>query len=295
MMPKALHLNFPPCGANPDIAKDPDGDKTLVHVQDSAGNDFEVRCHRGWTSFNYEFWVSFPDGSRSKVDECELYGGLNDVVLHITGGSTPPTKGANGGDVIQVGGVISKYYHHNLNGSRDFHTIYDYAKKTSVRIDTKRGTNPDGSKYDIFFQVAGFVPTIVPRLEQPSTVAHKGDVAILDDSGCRAGEVDESQTIAETAVRGTPSGAVHIYHPMSTRFRSVRWDAERGAIRFEFAVRNRPREASIAIPKSLVAPETRLSRVFTDESAVAAIETISPDYRTLTFEIPKSTNVVWVE
>src|SRR5271166_2698952 len=91
-----LRLTYPACGGAPGISADPDGDKTFVHVQDSAGNDFEVRCHRGWASFNYEFWVSYPNGTRSKVDACELEGGLNDIVLHITGTTTTVT-GKNGG------------------------------------------------------------------------------------------------------------------------------------------------------------------------------------------------------
>ena len=315
----ALHIRgYPPCGGAPGISKDPDGDKTFVHVKDSAGNDFEVRCHAGIASYNYEFWVSFPNGTRSKVDTCELEGGLNDIVLHITGTTTTST-GTNGGQVINVTGLISKYYHHNLNSSRDFHTIYDYATKTATRFDTKRDRQPGGGywdRYDRFLEVSSFVPPVVTAAmrEDPSRTARgkpspenataqqsssvqqsaKGPAGTADPApcACESGDVEEGLTIAETEVRGTPLNTAVIYHLKSTVFSAVRWDPRRRALRIELPAGHKMPAVSLAIPRRLFGDTTKLSRVAIDGRTVRGIECITDTFHTLTFPLPPGAKAI---
>ena len=148
----------PPTAPQPDA----DGSRLLVHVQDNAGNNFEIRCVRGVGGWNhwYEYSVSFPNGTSKEISKCIYTLGLNDVVLSYTGAMSQVTA-PNGTPVINVG-AITLVEHSNTEatgapgagvpltpkrGGEDFHIFYLYARKLRYRVNTKVGTGVTSTEF----------------------------------------------------------------------------------------------------------------------------------------------------
>ncbi|MFO0872460.1 MAG: hypothetical protein U0575_00625 [Phycisphaerales bacterium] len=135
---------------------DTDGSRLLVHVQDAAGNDFEIRCVRGALSHWYEYRISFPDGTSKELSTCIYSLGLNDVSL-VYQGAMSETTAPNGTPVINVG-AIHVVEHSNIEGTgsaltgitpkpggKDFHVVYDYRQKLRYRLNTIVGQGVTGT------------------------------------------------------------------------------------------------------------------------------------------------------
>jgi hypothetical protein len=296
-----VRLTFPDCGKAPGITPNANGDKLFVHVVDSLGYDFEVWCRSGVISFYYEFWASFPDGTRTKVDECELEGGKNDVVLHITG-STNTTTAANGGQRIDVTGQIWKYYHHNLNSSRDFHTIFNFTNKVAIRIDTKREQQPGGGYWDRYDKILNVESrTLVSRAisrDSPEPEARyasggKG-TAPLVGCECSAGAIDEALTIGETALLRRRKKPASVYYPHAQRMDAIRFDEKRKRLHVELPGNAPMPNFSLSFPRDLLGNKEHLSEVRVDGKTVQVSESISATFRTVNVPLNASARQIMI-
>jgi hypothetical protein len=264
-----------------------------VRVVDSAGNDFEIWCMQGILSVYYEFRRSFPDGTVVPVDTCELSMGVNDVVLHITGGVTGTAPLPNGGTAITVGGIISKYYHENANSSDDFHHIYDYTTRTLKRINTKAATDEQGRPYrKIQYAVASVVSQSTPS---PAVLAWGGGtVSPPPDKKlpvCPSGELEESLRIRAHAV-----GQSEVFHPKSTPIEEIQHDRNANVLTVVLPkTRDRANALSLAIPRELLPGEGMLSRVAIDGEPVQAEEVVTTGFRTLNLKIRPDSRLVRIE
>lgn len=285
---------YPRCGGPgpPLPTSNASGDAIYVRVVDSAGNDFEIWCMEGFWSRYYEFRASFPDGTVVKVDECELSMGINDVVLHITGGITNTTLLPNGGKLITVGGVISKYYHENANSSEDFHHIYDYATKTLVRVDTKAATDDNGIPYrEILYARKSTLSKPIVSNSTPQVFGTPFDPQPDNSvSACLAGELDSS-----VKVRVRTVATSEVINPNSTPIEEIQYDEKTSMLSLVLPhTPGRANVVSIAIPRELL-PGGVTSIVMVDEKTVSADEIVTPTFRVLNIPIQPESRIIRIE
>src|SRR3954453_16038964 len=144
-------------GASPP-QPDADGSRPLLHVQDNAGNNFEVRCVKGGLGFHYEYSISLPDGTVKEFTRCIYDLGLNNAELVYTGAMSRVTS-PTGTPVINVGALLV-VEHSNQEGTgsaatgitpkaggADFHMVYDYRQKLRYRLNTIIGKAITGTDY----------------------------------------------------------------------------------------------------------------------------------------------------
>lgn len=286
---------FPRCGgAGPPLpTSNANGDAIYVRIVDSAGNDFEIWCMEGIWSRYYEFRASFPDGTVVKVDECELSMGVNDVVLHITGGITGQVPLPNGGKLITVGGIISKYYHENANSSEDFHHIFDYATKTLVRVDTEAATDDNGNPYrEILYARRSTLSKPIVSDSTPQLFGTPFDPQPANSASacCLAGELDSS-----VKVRVRTVATSEVINPNSTPIEEIRYDEKASMLSLVLPrTPGRANVVSVAIPRELL-PGGVTSIVMVDEKTVSADEIVTPTFRVLNIPILPESRIVRIE
>jgi hypothetical protein len=125
------------------------GDRLYVHITDKTGHDFELWC-RGSNHYSYE--ISYPGGRPNRViSTCEFEGGINDLVVWITGKDSFYKKDSTSYWVVDT---LKRIFHHNWEPDdnwwyhRDFHLTYDFKKDSFTRINTERVKGDDGHRYD---------------------------------------------------------------------------------------------------------------------------------------------------
>lgn len=85
-----IRWNCPPNDAGAPAA-DAAGNRLLLRVVDTAGNNFEIRCIRTLGGFHYSYVISFPNGDEEEISQCIYSVGLNDAELIYTGPMTQTT------------------------------------------------------------------------------------------------------------------------------------------------------------------------------------------------------------
>lgn len=160
---------------------DTDGSKLLLHVQDNAGNNFEIRCVPTVGGWHYEYSVSFPNGTVEEISQCIYSLGFNDVSL-VYQGATSQVTAPNGTSVINVGSILV-VEHSNTEGTgtafamtpkpggKDFHMVYDYRQKFRYRLNTVVGTGVTGTDY------------FASRAFSPSHAILRADATLLSGAG----------------------------------------------------------------------------------------------------------------
>jgi hypothetical protein len=180
-------------GASPP-GPDPDNSRTLMHVVDAAGNDFKIRCIKGFASFHYEYSVSFPNGTSKEISTCIYDLGFNDAEV-VYSGPMSETTSPSGTPVINVGALLvvehSNEEGQGLAGSAkpkpggaDFHMVYDFTHKFRYRLNTIIGKGATST--DLFASSAVGPPHSILHAEATHLRAPADyDSAIAGDTAFR--------------------------------------------------------------------------------------------------------------
>jgi hypothetical protein len=220
---------------------------------------------------HYEHRVSFPDGSSKKIDVCEYDYGINDVVVQYdpgpAGGGAPPGPttgtGPKGEKVIKVPGKLTRYYHKNWAGDHhtleDFHTIYDYVSKKTVRIDTLLEKDPDTGQYhDTFTDITEVALRTAESSEETCAAATPAELA-------SSGVVD----VRDFAVAAANTETV--YGP-DEFVAGISWQAANRSLIVNLKARHRAVDVPLAIPASLFGPQTSSLEVRVGTATAAAVQ-----------------------
>jgi hypothetical protein len=213
----------PPLAGSPQ--PDTDGSELYVHVQDNAGNNFEIRCVPTVGGWHYEYSVSLPDGTVQEISQCIYSLGLNDVSLVYQGAMSRVTA-PNGTPVINVGSILV-VEHSNIEGTwppatmvpkpggKDFHMVYDYRQKFRYRLNTIVGTGVTGTDT---FAARAFSPThaivrademlLASSAEFKAAMAGDTEFRRLDDA--EAKPACEACTYQDADVDAAPIGYVFL-------------------------------------------------------------------------------------
>lgn len=144
-----LRWSCPPRRSTSPPQKTSDGHYEMMHVEDLAGNDFEIWCVRGALSHYYLYRISFPDGGVEVLSQCVYDLGINDVSLEYEGDMSEVTT--DGRPVVNVGEILL-VKHSNTEatgtwatglkpkkGGADFHVLHYYKRRERYRVTTVDG------------------------------------------------------------------------------------------------------------------------------------------------------------
>lgn len=272
-------------GAGP--AADPWGDRLYLRLVDSTGHDLEVWCIRTSSSHHYEFWVSYPNGDKTKVSECELFRGKNKNTITVSDGNYIGGRIPGGGNTRRYKGRFGRFTHHNFNSSYDFHFAYDYATRKWHRYNTKKYTDANGKKRerysdyddgqfsyrkpreDFLPENRTFVAMTFPEL------ASEGDQK--GAAGCELALAEEYEDhIIAPVSRLNAAGFQEIHeviYPPDVLIKDIWFDELARQLRFSMAAENERAEIELIIPQGLLpnrqAGDLKVTRERIDTEAIA--------------------------
>lgn len=278
-------LNFPTCTGTLGW-----GDHVVGHWFDKKGNDFEIVCvvpfyadymsETPYAHVHYEFSVSFADGTKKKVDECEYESGDNDVELHVENGE------------------LITYYHANWSRTpekenRDFHTVYTYKDKETTRIDSTRVKQPDGtwlSKWKLADDGSG------PRQSSTAEFRNSGVLNIREFKVWVAGPEPSTGSAAHAADGVTPPHIGHyvsLFGPAQT-MDAVTWDAATERLTVQLTRSHTFPNLSVAINNRLFRTSATRFRTVVDGTDVQSEQGISDDLILLNIPIGGDAQLVTI-
>lgn len=299
-----------PTAPKPTIDKDGDGklDRLYKHYQDSKGNDFEVWCLDHGETGDFGFYASFPNGTSTRVDSCELICGMNNKTLTVVNGTGTVTK--TGNETYSVNGTITGYHHDNWvtnptspDYKKDFHSDYNYSTSKYVKHITtiisfhpyKDVINktksyiitPDGIRHPLNRVGMLLSPENPPSFGYPASYTPGTDD---DSTGLRVLAYDLTVQLTHG------SQTFEVFYPETIQINSMTYENDKKSLTIDFSA-NHEDYMNISIPRDLVDHGDNEMFVVTENGkdiTSSVNETYTDSFRTLFMSIDKNSSEVTI-
>ena len=251
-------------------ATDASGDRLYLRVVDSQGNDLEVWCMQTGLlgRHRYEYWVSFRNGNKTKVSQCELTWGNNKNTITVKGNQGKTVgRVPGGGKSIRYKGRFGTFKHHNFNSSEDFHFTYDYATRKWHRYNTEKyrdskgvkrekNTSFDDGQFSFVNPLTDFLPDN-QAFVAASFPAVASEEYQREAAGCEvAYDAEYQEPIVASVLRLNTNGAQEMHgviYPSDIEIEDIWFEEIDQALKLSLSESNERAEIQLTIPQGLLA------------------------------------------